>query len=202
VTGVGRPVTGVRRAGTPDVAAMVESMAHAFYDDPVFGWLFPDDDRRLAQSRRYFAGRTRILMRHGDVYTVDGGAAAAMWARPGEWRDPPMEVLRQFAALIPALGRRVPRSLAGLREIEERHPVAPHWYLAVLGTRPERQGEGLGSALLEPVLAECDRLEIAAYLETGRERNVHFYSRHGFEVTEEIRMPQGPPMWLMWRDPA
>ena len=192
----------VRKATRDDVPAMVEAMAHAFYDDPVFGWLFPDDDRRLTQTRRYFAGRTRILMRQQEVYTVDGAPAAAMWARPGEWRDPPLEVLRQFATLMPALGRRVPRSLAGLREIEERHPSKPHWYLAVLGTRPERQGEGLGSAVLEPVLHECDRLEIPAYLETGKERNVAFYSRHGFQVTERIELPKGPPMWLMWREPA
>ena len=82
----------VRRAGKDDVAAMVDAMAHAFYDDPVFQWLFPDDDRRLAQSRRYFAGRTRILMRQEEVFTVDGGVAAAMWARPGEWRDPAIDV--------------------------------------------------------------------------------------------------------------
>ena len=201
MTGVGRPVTDVRRAGQADVDAMVEAMAQAFYDDPIFRWLFPDHERRLGRSRRYFASRTRILMRQGEVYTVDGGVAAAMWARPGDWRDPPMDVLRQFAVLLPALGRRVPQSLAGLREIEERHPARPHWYLAVLGTRPERQGEGLGSALLDPVLGDCDRLEIPAYLETGRERNVHFYNRHGFAVTEEIRMPKGPPLWLMWREP-
>jgi len=194
-------VSDVRKATHADVPAMVDAMAHAFYEDPVFCWLFPDDERRLEQSRRYFSGRTRILMRQGEVYTVDGAPAAAMWARPDDWRDPPMDVLRQFTALMPALGRRIPRSLAGLRVIEENHPAAPHWYLAVLGTRPERQGEGLASALLGPVLRECDRLEIPAYLETGKERNVHFYTRHGFKVTKEIQMPKGPPMWLMWRDP-
>ena len=26
-------------------------------------------------------------------------------------------------------------------------------------------------------------------------------SRHGFEVTEEVQLPGGPPVWLMWRDP-
>ena len=191
----------VRKATAADVPAMVDAMAQAFYDDPVFGWLFPDDDRRLAQSRRYFAGRTRILMRQEEIYTIDGGGAAAMWARPGEWRDPPLEVLRQFASLVPALGRRIPRSLTGLREIEERHPAKPHWYLAVLGTHPDRQGAGIGSALLEPVLHECDRLEIPAYLETGKERNVSFYNRHGFKVTERVELPQGPPLWLMWREP-
>jgi GNAT superfamily N-acetyltransferase len=204
VTTEGRASAGavVRKATRDDMPAMVESLARAFYDDPVFAWLFPDDARRLGQSRRYFAGRARILMRQDEVYTVDGGAGAAMWARPGGWRDPPLDVIRQLLALVPALGRRLPRSLGGLHEIEERHPSQPHWYLAVLGTDPNRQGEGIGSALLEPILHECDRLEVPAYLETGKERNVAFYSRHGFKVTEEIGLPAGPPMWLMWREAA
>jgi GNAT superfamily N-acetyltransferase len=190
-----------RKATHEDVPAIVDSMARAFYDDPVFEWLFPDDAKRLEQSRRYFDGRTRILLRQEESYTIDGGVAAAMWARPGEWRDPPLDVLRQFVSLVPVLGRRLPRSLAGLREIEERHPRAPHWYLAVLGTDPTRQGEGIGSALMKPVLDECDRLEVPAYLETGTERNVAFYTRHGFQVTERIELPGGPSMWLMWREP-
>jgi GNAT superfamily N-acetyltransferase len=195
-------VTAPRKATDGDVHALTEMLARAFYDDPVFEWLFPDDRKRLVQSRRYFAGRARILLRQGESYTVDGCASAAMWARPGEWHDPPLDVLRQFAQLVPALGRRIPRSLAGLRVIEERHPATPHWYLSVLGTDPSRQGEGLGSAVLQPVLGECDRLEIPAYLETGTERNVSFYTRHGFKVTERVELPDGPPMWLMWRNPA
>lgn len=28
------------------------------------------------------------------------------------------------------------------------------------------------------------------------------YERHGFEVTEEFRLPKGgPPLWRMWREP-
>jgi GNAT superfamily N-acetyltransferase len=190
-----------RKATQDEVPVMVGALARAFYDDPVFKWLFPDDDKRLGQSQRYFEGRARILLRQGETYTADGGLASAMWARPGEWHDPPIEILRQFMTLVPALGLRMPRSLAGLRAIEEAHPKAPHWYLSVLGTDPERQGRGLGSALLQPVLEECDRMEIPAYLETGTERNVEFYARHGFKVTQRIDLPDGPPMWLMWRDP-
>ena len=192
----------VRKARAADVPRMVAALARAFHDDPVFRWLFPDTDKRLVHARRYFVGRARILLRQDEVYTVDGGVAAAMWARPGEWHDPPLQSLKELAVLAPAVSpRRIPQTLRGLLQIEAKHPKPPHWYLAVLGTDPDHQGKGLASALLEPVLSGCDRDEVPAYLETGTERNVAFYNRHGFKVTDELRLPNGPPMWLMWRDP-
>ena len=71
----------------------------------------------------------------------------------------------------------------------------------MLGTEPERQGNGIGSALMQPVLDDCDEHGIGAYLESSKERNIAFYGRHGFKVTEEILLPKGPPVWGMWRDP-
>jgi GNAT superfamily N-acetyltransferase len=199
----GRPSTppAVREATHADTPAMTQALARAFHDDPVFNWLYPGAEARLKHGRRYFEGRARLLLRQRHVYTVDGGHAAAMWARPGEWHDPPLEALRQIFELAPGIGRRALRALVGQHRMESNHPSEPHWYLAVLGTDPDHQGRGLASALMQPVLDGCDRDEIPAYLETATERNVAFYTRHGFRTTGEIQLPKGPRMWLMWRDP-
>jgi ribosomal protein S18 acetylase RimI-like enzyme len=86
--------------------------------------------------------------------------------------------------------------------MERKHPKTPqHWYLAVLGTAPDAQGRGLGSAVLGPVLEQCDRDGVGAYLESSKERNIDFYARHGFRVLEELRLLRGPKMWKMWREP-
>jgi ribosomal protein S18 acetylase RimI-like enzyme len=191
----------IRRATESDVPAITRALARAFHDDPVMKWFFQKVESRPRYARRFFAGRAKLLLPQREVYTVDGGAAAAMWARPGEWRDPPLAAIRELAALTGGVGWHAPRAMRGLIAVESRHPKPPHWYLAVLGTDPDRQGEGIGSALMQPVLDECDRLEIPAYLETGTEQNVGFYTRHGFRVTGEVPLPKGPCMWLMWREP-
>jgi GNAT superfamily N-acetyltransferase len=191
----------VRKASPADAPALADMLGRAFFEDPVIDWVFPDASRRGPRARRYFAGRLRVLLPQDECYTTADLAGTALWARPDEWHDPPLAALWQTVSFAPAIGRRAPEVLRGLRAVEARHPAKPHWYLAVLGTEPERQGEGNGSALIQPALHECDRLEVPAYLETARERNVDFYTRHGFRVTDELRLPNGPLVWLMWRDP-
>jgi ribosomal protein S18 acetylase RimI-like enzyme len=191
----------IRKATEQDVPAMAAMLARAFHEDPIVSWVFEDEQKRPKYTRRFFAGRARVLIGQREIYLADGGAAAAMWARPDEWRDPPLRAMKELAILTPGVGLRAGRVIRGLVQVESKHPKPPHWYLAVLGTDPSRQGEGLASALLKTVLDDCDRDEVPAYLETGTERNVAFYVRHGFTVTEEIRLPKGPPIWLMWRDP-
>jgi GNAT superfamily N-acetyltransferase len=84
---------------------------------------------------------------------------------------------------------------------DTHHPREPHWYLQMLGTDPELQGKGIGSALLAQVLERCDRGGQKVYLEASKEKNIPFYARHGFAVSEEMHMPRGPTIWAMWRDP-
>jgi len=110
-----------------------------------------------------------------------------------------------FSALTTALDpRSAPRFLRLLALVESKHPgERPHWYLPALGVEPRSQGRGLGSRLMFPVLERCDLQGLPAYLEASSPRNRALYERHGFEVSEELRLPgDGPPLWLMWREPA
>ncbi len=87
-------------------------------------------------------------------------------------------------------------------ELHGRDMPMPHWYLMILGVDPPRHGQGVGGALLAPMLARADAEGLPCYLETAKNRNVRFYQKHGFRVLVEDTMSEnGFRFWTMRRDP-
>lgn len=194
----------VQKARPTQATALAEALAKAFYDDPLFSWLFPDASRRVEISRRAFdLYLKRVWLQHEETYTIgDASTGACVWEPPGTWKLSVREQLSLLPAMLPIFGRRLPRVLGTLNAVEKGHPAEPHYYLAFIGVAPESQGNGMGSILMHPVLQRCDAEGIPAYLEASAPRNRDLYLRHGFEVTEEIRPGRGgPPLWRMWREP-
>jgi GNAT superfamily N-acetyltransferase len=193
----------IRKATADDVPRIARALARAFYDDPVFNWLIPDDSERLRRSERGFAFYLRrVYLPHDECYTTPDGGGGALWLPPGKWHLGPFAQLRLAPGMVAAMGPRLPQLLRALSTIESNHPRKPHYYLPFVGVEPQLQGKGIGTALLAPILDRCDREGTPAYLESTTPRNRACYLRQGFEVTEEFRFPKGgPPSWRMWREP-
>lgn len=198
-------MSAVRHAEVSDVATLVEVLARAFDDDPVPNFLFRGERRRRRGLRRFFSIQLRrMYLDEGEVWTTDDLAGAAIWAPPSKSRPGLRELLYLLPVLpdLTGLGRRAGDAIQLLQSVDRARPREEHWYLATLGTDPDRQGQGVGSALLRQVLSRLDSQGLPAYLESSKERNVPFYARHGFEVRGEIHTPGGgPTLWLMWREP-
>jgi ribosomal protein S18 acetylase RimI-like enzyme len=196
----------VRGIGVDDAAGVIDTLTLAFLDDPVMTWVFRDRSRRRTQLS--------ALWRHmaTGVYLPTGGctalaepgaetAATALW-RPAD--APESTYLEEHGEELWAdLGEDLARLGALGALMGDHHPDEPHWYLLALGTRPDRQGHGLGGRLLAHTLTEVDRSGGAAYLEATSPRSRALYERHGFEVTATIELPEdGPTLWPMWRPPV
>lgn len=191
----------IRKAGRDDRRVLVETLVAAFHSDPVMTWWVPDPERRLAILDAFFEVVADAFQPHEGLYLSEPDpVAGAVWVPAG--RQPSGEAAEQLVGrLITAAEEHADRLLEALELMEERHPVEAHEYLFFLGTRPEWQSRGLGSALLHEVLDRCDREGTPAYLEASSPGSQRLYLRHGFVVTGEIVLPDGPPMWPMWRDP-
>jgi len=194
---------GVHRAGPEDVHALTRVLVQAYMDDPLAIWITASESLRARTLYGLYTARLQGMLAVGEVWTDAERSSVSVWLPPGA-RKPAMQLnasLRR-CLLDPRLAVRLPLLAWGLRHMDGAHPRAPvHWYLSLLGTDPAQRGRGLGSAMLQPVLARCDETGVGAYLESSKQRNIGFYERHGFRALQALRLPAGPTLWPMWREP-
>ncbi|WP_426594951.1 GNAT family N-acetyltransferase [Cellulomonas sp. McL0617] len=182
---------------------MTDIMVDAFFDDPTWGWAFPDPARRRDQHRAMWSLFIEGAARYPWTWLADGGTAAAVWIPPGGTESTPEQ-----GARIEALVGNLPepdraRVSAAFALIEDAHGdlTEPHYYLSFLGTDPQSRGHGFGLGLLADNLRLIDEERMPAYLESSNPANVALYRRHGFEVvTRFVVEPGGPEVTTMWRD--
>ena len=193
-----------RLAHRSDLGTVSRSLAAAFADDPVWEWLMPKGRNGGPNAEWVFRWIVAGHLGDQSVWTLPGAEATAVWALPGKHRTPTSRVLTALPQFLWRLGFAGVSRLASLGEMERLHPSEPHWYLSLLGTHPDHQGHGLGTAVVAPGIAAADAAGVGCYLESSKEQNVPYYRRLGFEVTDtyDVANGRGPRLWLMWRDPV
>lgn len=195
----GQPTRPASQQDFPELAAL---LVRSFGGDPFHRWLFPDERVRASRQRLLFERLLMVYGRHGVVHTTEDRAGVAMWDPPRQEGPGLAEVLTFVLRVLPVFGWRVFAVAEGMAPLAGLHPQEPHWYLSVLGSDPDRQRNGVGTALVRSVLERCDRDGIPAYLESSRPENVPWYERFGFEVVAPLPMPRGgPSLYRMRREP-
>lgn len=182
---------------------ITEVLVAAMSDGAVARWLMPDDGLRRQSSPEYFAIFAEHAVHHGEVYAsvdpIDGKlSGVALWFPLTHVIPSPVDYDSRLKDVTGSAYDRVCELDAAL---EAEHPLGPHHYLAFVAVRPDRQNLGIGSALLARHHARLDRAGLGAYLEANDPRNRELYLRHGYQSRPPVLLPDGPPVWPMWREP-
>lgn len=198
----------VRPARGDDLPVLAGVLTAAFAHDPYMSYLAGEASERNQRMRDGWLGILRFASAGlAATMTTDDRAGVAIWIPPGRRASGLLDGFRQLPSLTRLTGWGRLREVAAAVELLEHrrraHLPEPHWYLSAIGVAPERQGRGVGSALMRPILERADAASEAAYLETAVARNVLIYERLGFEVVEELILPRTDVRgWLMLRRPA
>jgi hypothetical protein len=185
-------ITCINRANIPAVAAVA---THYTQDEPVAGWLLPDRRRRPAALRACFALLIEQALQHGFVDRLAGDRAVAIWldrtqplpAAPGQLRrlqevcGPDSDAVRLLA------------DMAG-----HHAPPIPHLHLAVLAA-PD---SAAAAALLAHRQQRLDRVGVATFAYATNQVQLGALMDAGFQPSEAVRLPAGPPLWPTLRPAA
>ncbi|QOC92708.1 GNAT family N-acetyltransferase [Micromonospora craniellae] len=192
--------TTIDRLGLADSRWVAERIAESFLVLDATRWLVPDEAKREAVLAGNFEIIVAHAMRHGVVFGTADRAGVAVWLPSvGEPLPPPEDYDARLAA---ACGEWTPRFVHLDELFAAHHPHRDHHHLALLAVRRDRQGQGVGSALLRHHHARLDASGMPAYLEASSEIGRDLYARHGYRVSEPFRLPDGTPFWPMWREPS
>ena len=181
-------------ATTSDRARVVSSLVAAFAEDPALRYLFPDEVLFGQQAGAFFGHLFDKRVGRGTIWTIEGGAATAIWEPPSAGNTSSDEAL---AAELPA--DTMARVRAYDHAVHTALPTSSFWYLGVLGTHPEYVGRRWGRAVMTAGLSRAAADQVPAVLETSNPSNVELYRRAGWEVVGTIAEPL--PTWIMRQQP-
>ena len=95
--------------------------------------------------------------------------------------------------LIFSLGIKTAKIMTGFEkyamEIKNKYAKPGCWYLYVFVTMPKFRSKGLGSKIMKPMFKFLDEQNQDCYLETLLPINVEIYKKYGFELKEEVKVP-------------
>jgi ribosomal protein S18 acetylase RimI-like enzyme len=188
----------IRTATIADQKYIIAGLVLAFSNDPAVRWMYPDPYQYLTHFPLFVQAFGGKAFTQETTYCIDGYTGAALWFSPGIESDVELVVELIEQSVFESDRADV---FAVFEQMGHYHLKEPHWYLPMIGVEPTQQGKGHGSALMQHVLAQCDRDRLPAYLEASKPANVPFYERHGFEALSTIQVGASPPIFPMVRYP-
>ena len=193
-------LAGLQWANEKRIAAV---LARAFVDDPlviaICAGSARERERRMRWSFRMAVRGHCLAAQPG--WTLNGPETvplgAVLMTRPRMQVESRADLLFSVRALMHIGLSMAVRGFQAARIIAEHVPAEPFTYLRTLGVHPDLHGRGLGSRLVEQVIQSAPAA-LPVYLETAKERNLSFYSRHGFECISTFSC-LGVRVWRLLR---
>jgi ribosomal protein S18 acetylase RimI-like enzyme len=193
----------IRKATEQDVEALAVTAGLAFENDPLLRWLGDSAENRREIGQAMLKSDWKMNNRFGQIYCEDRCQGFAVWVPPDTKHSftENWEMMWDMARVVKGT-RRAFKQWNLYRRIGDLHPKAPHYYLSFLGVHPDAQGQGVGHALINQILQVADAQGQPCFLETETEKNVRFYTRHGYQVVNQLESGDGlVHVWMMWREP-
>ena len=170
-----------------------EMVGGTFADDTAVKYLLGD----VSEKTRSRYCQTTYRSMFGDAIMISTDAAIdnlIVLCPPGYRGIPTMRFLRSGGlATVFGLGLgAMKRSIAFEKNavaVRNRYSDDKTWYLMTFAVRAGKTHQGLGSAILRPILEWMDKNHYSVYLETDKAVNVEMYEHFGFQVVDICMVP-------------
>lgn len=174
----------MRKADKNDKPLVLDILNQSFVNEPSLGWMLSPSrhKQKLALMLDYIFEET---LSKGEIYITNDNMGTALWFSHQKEKMS-WAYIKRTVSLVCKIG--VISTIRSLRVNSFTFgcfPKTDFFYLYMLGVKPQAQGKGLASVLMNPVLEIKKKEGLPVFLQTATPKNLDIYQNKGFEISDE-----------------
>jgi len=162
----------------------IDILTKAFDKNKSVNYVIKQDNRREKRIRSLIEYSFNNTLRFGKIFSIDNKAYAYV-SFPHQYKT---DIFATIKLIFSSLGfRNIKRVLRFKSQLKKYYPKE-FVYLDFIGIDPLFQGQGIGSTLVQEIIAFAKQQNLPLYLETSTVENIAFYKKNGFEQYGELQL--------------
>lgn len=179
----------MKKAEAVDKNLIVDILSRSFESNQSVNYIIKDGPGRKDGLRALMDYSYEMCSLFGDVWLSDDRKACALVLYPQNKLTTLKAILLDIKLIIKAVGvSGIKRALDRESKIKVKQPKEPMAYLWFIGVDPAQQHKGIGSKLLQELLADAETKKLPIFLETSTTPNLPWYERFGFKIYDQLTL--------------
>lgn len=175
------------KANNTNKSIVVDILTQSFFDNKSVNYIIKQDGNKQLRIQALMDYSYNLCSEFGNVYVNENSKACALVMYLDKKRTSFKSILWDIRFILQSIGiGNVKKTLQREAKIKKEHPLIPFTYLWFIGTEPSEQGNGIGTALMEQIISESEKLNRSIYLETSTCKNIPWYEKFGFQIYREL----------------
>lgn len=188
------------RAKQEDKELVISILVKSFKENQSVNFIVRQDNIKLKRIHALMDYSFEVCHLFGEVWLSDDRKACALILFPHKKRTTLKSVWLDIRLIIQAIGiRGIQKTLNREEQIKKLQPKENMIYLWFIGVDPVYQDKGVGSNLLEEIIATSIYKNLPIYLETSTLKNIPWYEHFGFKIYNELEL--GYTLFFLKREP-
>lgn len=166
-----------------DKTRVIEILSKSFQNDPQINYILGSNVNHNKKMKRLMAYSFEFGLANGKVEISEDKNSVAIW-KSSNSKKMTINLFYESILFFFAFGwSGIKRISAMEKKIAAFYPDKTIFnYLWILGTNPNEQGKGYGTAILSKAINNFEQNKIPIYLETSTDSNLYYYQRKRFEL--------------------
>lgn len=170
-----------------DKKSVIDILTGSFAENKSVNYILKQDTKKEQRLKLLMEYSFEVCYLFGDIFLSPDKNSCALIMYPEKKKTTFKSVLLDAKLIVYAIGiGNIMKAMKRETKIKQQHPKGRLCYLWFIGTKTEKQNNGIGSRLLEDIITESKFQERIICLETSTLKNIPWYEKSGFEIYNEL----------------